>query len=262
MNPFTTIPAFLAIRKRLLDVLEYKVPINRAKERGDHEEARRLTAEVSEKFVDSTSKRLKITYDVSGRENIPAKGPVLVVANHQGSGDVLALLEAFKGFPLGLIGKAEFQKLYFIREAALVVSSVFIVRGNAREALKTLREAEDRFANGYSLILFPEGTRSRCGKMGHFKQGSIKFVQKQGVPIIPVTIDGSYHLLEEYGTIKPAHIKVQIHPQVETAGADNKELHRILNEVEDTIRSGLATQEVYEPHVDENGEPISKSFLK
>jgi len=66
---------------------------------------------------------------------------------------------------------------------------------------------------GRSLVIFPEGTRSQSGKLQRFKDGSFKLATRSGATIVPVTIDGSYRLLEgNRGRIRPGMVRLHIHP--------------------------------------------------
>ena len=75
--------------------------------------------------------------------------------------------------------------------------------------------------------------------MGHFKEGSFKFAQKAGVPIVPVSIIDSYKIFEEHNTFSGGTIKVVIHPTVDLSGMPRKEQLAAQHEVEDTIRAGI-----------------------
>src|SRR5207253_11158546 len=70
-------------------------------------------------------------------------------------------------------------------------------RENARSALANVRRAVDKLQAGYSIVVFPEGTRSKDGMLQDFKSGGFKIALRAGVPIIPVTIIGTHRVLKK-----------------------------------------------------------------
>ena len=68
------------------------------------------------------------------------------------------------------------------------IRSVFIDRDDARSSLKTMEEGIDLLKKGFSLVIYPEGTRSRGPELGEFKKGSLRLATKSGVPVVPVTL--------------------------------------------------------------------------
>ena len=89
------------------------------------------------------------------------------------------------------------------------------------------------------MVIFPEGHRSKCHEMRDFKPGAFKFAEKAGVPILPVTLDGSYHLIEEKGTYQPTHIRITCHPLVHIENMSKHEQKEAQAAIEETIRSAL-----------------------
>ena len=101
------------------------------------------------------------------------------------------------------------------------------------QGIKVLKE-------GHSLVIFPEGTRSRSDEMGEFKHASFKLATKPGVPIVPITIDGSYKIMEQnHNKITPSHVKLTIHPAIPTKGLSKEALEALPDQVAATIASAL-----------------------
>ncbi|MFC4735050.1 lysophospholipid acyltransferase family protein [Bacillus daqingensis] len=144
---------------------------------------------------------------VHGNEQLP-DGPVLFVAGHQGNFDIPILLSTANR-KIGFISKVEVKKIPLIGSWMKLLDCVFIDRKDRRQSVAAIREGSEKLKNGSSLVIFPEGTRNRGGKPGQFKKGSLKLAQLSGVPIVPVTIDGSYRLMEANGgKMKPARVIV------------------------------------------------------
>ncbi|GGB39856.1 lysophospholipid acyltransferase family protein [Fictibacillus barbaricus] len=164
----------------------------------------------------------KIT--VSGEENIPADTAVLFVSNHQGNFDIPILLGYIKK-PKAFISKIEVKKMPFIGTWMEQLNCLFMDRKNVRQSVQAINEGAKLLKNGTSLVIFPEGTRSKGDEMSAFKPGSFKLAIKSGVPIIPVTIDGSYKIMEKQGFwIKPAEVYITVHPPIYPQHQEAKEL--------------------------------------
>ena len=163
----------------------------------------------------------------------------MVYSNHQSYADVLAMIWLFRNHcQMGYVAKDEWRRLKPLAKAILYSRSVFLTRGDAREAVKTIKEASE-LRQGFNLGDISEGTRSQCHEMGEFKPGAFKFAEKGKVPILPVTVDGGYHLLEEKGTYQPTTVKITVHPLVHIEEMDKHGQKQAANEIEETIRSAL-----------------------
>lgn len=213
--------------------------IRAAQKAGDHAKAQRLIRAGEDEFCDVVGKKLGITVEVIGKENIPSSGPFLIVANHQGYADIFAILDAFRSTQVGFIAKAELKKLGPMGKAIDSTGSLFLERGDTRSAIQTLNKATELLKQGYVLTIFPEGTRSHSNRMGSFKPGSFKFAQKAKVPVLPVTLVDSYKLFEEKKTFRPAHVKLIVHPLVPFGELDRKAQTAAAQEIEETIRNTI-----------------------
>ena len=89
------------------------------------------------------------------------------------------------------------------------------------------------------MVIFPEGTRSKGPTPGAFQKGSLKLATKPGVPIIPISLDGTYNMFEDTGVIKGAKINVIIHKPISTKGISRKEEKQLAIDVEKIITDGV-----------------------
>ncbi|MEG0579368.1 MAG: lysophospholipid acyltransferase family protein, partial [Niameybacter sp.] len=154
---------------------------------------------------------------VHGLENIPHDKPVVFMSNHQGNFDI-ALFMSFIEKPKGYVAKLETNKIYILRDWMRLIHCVFMDRSTLKGAASAIIEGVKLIKEGHSLVIFPEGTRSKGGPLGEFKGGSFKLATKPKVPIVPVTIDGTYKLMEaQGGKVKPATVHMYIHPPIPTA---------------------------------------------
>ena len=124
--------------------------------------------------------------EVVGLECLPKDTAFCLIANHQSSLDIPLILGYIPGL-IGFIAKKELLWTPVINVWMQSMHCAFIDRKNARQSLKSLEESLKRIHQGNSIVIFPEGTRSKSGSMIPFKTGNIRMVIRAGVPILPVS---------------------------------------------------------------------------
>lgn len=152
--------------------------------------------------------------EVSGMENLPVGGGVLFVSNHQGAFDIPLLLGYIPGLK-GFVSKKENFRLPVVSIWMKLLHCIILDRNDLRQSARAIARGIRDLQAGRSLVIFPEGTRSKSGNLQRFKEGSFKLATRSGAPIVPLTIDGSYRLLEgNRGRIAPGLVRLTIHPSV------------------------------------------------
>ncbi|MFD3157004.1 lysophospholipid acyltransferase family protein [Haloimpatiens sp. FM7330] len=161
---------------------------------------------------DHILKKSKTKTIVKGLENIPDE-PCVFISNHQAIFDGFLLYSNLNRLT-GFIAKKEIIKIPLVSTWLRAVHSVFIDRKNVREGLKSINEGVENLKKGYSMIIFPEGTRSLKSEMGEFKKGSMKLAIKANVPIVPITVDGTYKVLEVGNKVRGNTVKMTVHKPI------------------------------------------------
>ena len=210
--------------------------INRLNKAGKNKEK----LELIDRFILKCTKKLvKISgadVTVTGTENVPSDEPVLYVGNHQGNMDI-PLLYSTAPQTMAFVAKKEMEKIpllgYWMKERGCV----FIDRDNARSSLKAINEAIQNLKLGYSMAVFPEGTRSKSSQVGDFKAGSLRIAIKSGVKVIPVSIKDSYKLIGKKGRNTPA--KVSVHYSEPIDSKNFKDTNELAAEVLAQIKKHL-----------------------
>lgn len=240
MKILSNIPgAFKAINS-LKYLREFKKGIDRSRAAGDFEKEREYILKATSTWGKQMLKAFGATIDVKGRENLPTEGPVVYVSNHQGYADIIALCAALDTIQFGYVAKKELAKVPLYGDWILEVRSVLIERDHPRESIKAISKGINYINDGFSMMIFPEGTRSKGPEMGEFKKGAMKLATKPKVPIIPVSINDSWKCFEEEGRMKGADIGIIVHPAIETKDLSNEEEKHLSDRVEEIIRSGVA----------------------
>lgn len=240
MNILKTGPKFIQGFFQTKKLIAHKPEVLELREKGDLEGEKEAIRKAQKEWVEGISKILHFTFEVTGWENIPDAAPFMVYSNHQSYSDIAATLWIMKDrYPMSYVAKEEWRKYATLRDVIELSRSLYLVRNNPKEAVRALSEAKALLDQGFPLLIFPEGTRSKRHEMGEFKAGAFKFAEKAKVPILPVTVDGGYHFFEELKTYQPAHIKVTIHPLVHIEEMDKHQQKAAQAEIEKTIRGAL-----------------------
>ena len=216
-----------------LNSIEYK----RVKSKGTQEDVDKFMFKIGKRWARRTLKITGTTMEVHGEENL-VDGPCLFVANHQSYMDVPIIVSIAKSH-LGFVAKKELAEVPLFGVWIRRTRSLFLDRENTREAIKVIIEGVKYLKEGHSLCIFPEGTRSKSNNVGTFKKGSLKLALKSGVPIVPVTIDGAYRVLEENNRLRKAHVIVTVDKPIYTDGMTKEEQNDLIDEIRAMIVKNL-----------------------
>lgn len=217
--------------------------INKLEKEGKEQEVREqiapLVIDWAKYCIDVTGAQVEVV----GLENIPTDRSVVYIGNHQGIFDIPLLL-GYIPYQKAFIAKIEILKIPMISDWMKLMKCVFLARKNPRQSVQAMHEGMENVKNGYSMVIFPEGTRSKGGPVKEFKPGSFKLAFQSEADIVPVTIDGTWKIYEENNKIKPASIKLTIHPAVKTEGLSKDELREIPAQVQKTVESALQQESI------------------
>src|SRR5262249_17171063 len=151
-----------------------------------------------------------VRVEVQGHARIRPPGPYLFLANHQSQFDILAAVLAIPG-QFRILAKKELFHIPIFGWVLRLSGFVGIDRSDRERAIRSLDQAAERLRGGTSLLIYAEGTRSADGNLLPFKKGGFVMAIQAGVPILPLTIHGSRHILPK-GTlrIRPGTIRVTV----------------------------------------------------
>ncbi|MGV3027002.1 lysophospholipid acyltransferase family protein [Clostridium thermobutyricum] len=176
---------------------------------------------------------------VTGEKYLKEGETYLFVSNHQSNFDIPLLLSAIR-CPKGFIAKKELGNIPILTFWMKKIHCVFMDRDNIRKSAEAIVKGIQILKAGHSMVIFPEGTRSKGGPVKEFKAGSFKLALKSKVKIIPVTIDGSYKLLDANGgKIKAADVAVTLHEPIDVTTLSKEEIADLHNTVRDIVVSDL-----------------------
>lgn len=217
--------------------LPYAAKLNRLKKQGKLEEAQAVVDEQVALWAQRLLRHLKIDVTVEGKENLPPGDMVVVYAsNHQSFLDIPVLLANLTP-PPPLLARSEIGKVPLLGLWMRQLGCVFVQREDARSGMQALREAQAVVEGGRSLVIFPEGTRSKSDKLGEFQAGAVRIAAKAKVPVVPVAVDGTFRGLEDGGfRLRPAKVRLCILPMVETKSLSREEQKQLPNTLREMVR--------------------------
>jgi 1-acyl-sn-glycerol-3-phosphate acyltransferase len=182
-----------------------------------------------------------VTVRVEGRELARRGQSYVILCNHQGDYDILALY-GFLGRQFRWVIKQELRKVPFLGWGCAAIGHIFVDRSNSRAAIASLEAAKPRLAGGVSVVFFPEGTRSPDGRLLPFKRGGFLMARQLGLPILPVTISGSLAVMPKGWLLpRPGTIRVRLHPEIDAD--DDERPEALVERVRAAIESGLDERE-------------------
>lgn len=180
--------------------------------------------------------------NVIGLENLPKDKTILFVANHQSNFDIPLLMSTID-VPKGFIAKKELEKWPIISIWMKYINCIFMDRSNLRQSAESIVEGIKLLKNGYSMVVFPEGTRSNGKPVEEFKAGSFKLATKSKCLIVPLTINGTYKLLEANNNkVKSADVELIIHAAIDVAKLNKEDLDTLPETVYSIVSSSYKKQ--------------------
>lgn len=173
-----------------------------------------------------------------GTELLDKKQSYIFIANHQGYFDIL-LCYGFLGHGFKWMMKEYLKKMPIIGWACKNTHQIFV--GESRLSIqKAVEQSENTLRGGMSMIIFPEGTRTYDGKLQEFKRGAFMLANDIQLPIVPITIKGSFNAFNRKAWAVTWHpFELIVHTPITTEDRQNKATKQVMTEVFDTINADL-----------------------
>ena len=175
---------------------------------------------------------------VEGVDRIPKTGRLCFISNHQSALDILCIL-GYSGKTPGVIAKWELVWAPILNLWMLVIHCVFIERRNPKKAIRAIEKGVEQVRKGHPMVIFPEGTRSRDGRVHEFKPGSLKLATRSAAIVVPVTIQGTWDVYEKRGRFRPGKVWIVFHPPLDTEPLSQEERRKLPEEVQKIVESGF-----------------------
>ncbi len=168
----------------------------------------------------------RLDYRVTGLEQLPTR-PCILMCKHQSAWETVAVPSVFSG-PQVWVLKKELMKVPFFGWALRTCQPIAIDRKAGRRAMRQLlQEGQQHIKDGYSILVFPEGTRVAVGTRAAFNIGGALLAEKSGAPVVPIAHNAGV-FWRRRGILKlPGRIDMVIGPPIETSGRSAKEINAL-----------------------------------
>lgn len=178
---------------------------------------------------------------VEGRERLDPRQSYVFLANHQGYFDIF-LVYAWLGHNFKWMMKEYLRKIPLVGLACAKSGQIYV--GDSLASIgRTVRQAQETLRGGMSMVIFPEGTRTPDGRMGVFRKGAFTLAGEIGLPIVPLTINGSFHVFSRKArSVSRGRLSLTIHEPITAEQRQGIPTRRLMKQVFDIIDAGLEPQ--------------------
>ena len=182
---------------------------------------------------------LFVRVKIYGFQNLKPTQSYVFACNHQSIFDILVVY-GWLPFIFKWIMKIELRRIPLIGKACDAAGHIFIDRSKPIAAKQSLENAESQLKNGVSVVIFPEGTRTKTGEIGLFKKGAFRLAADLKLPIVPVTIRGSFERIHRRSfNVHPGKIELTIHKSINVNEYLPDNIHELVLITKNTIQSKL-----------------------
>ncbi|HOG35969.1 MAG TPA: lysophospholipid acyltransferase family protein [Paludibacteraceae bacterium] len=181
---------------------------------------------------------------VKGTENYDPNKSYIFIANHQSIFDIF-LVYGWLNSRFKWIMKKELRKIPLVGKACEMAGHIFIDRSNAVQAKKSIEKAEASLRHGASVVLFPEGRRTRTGELQPFKRGAFFLALNLNLEVVPITIIGAYESWpSDTIFINPGRLEMIIHKPLSTKDLTHDNLNDFIEKSRTIIEAPLLQKKV------------------
>ena len=177
----------------------------------------------------------RVKVSVKNLSNIDPDRSYIYMSNHQSNFDIPVLL-AYLPVQFRWLAKAELFNIPIFGYAMKRAGYISIDRSNRRSAIESLKKAAETIRSGVSVIIFPEGTRSRDGNIRQFKKGGFILAVDAGVPVVPVIIHGTWPIMQKESLrIRPGNVVLEIGEPIQASNYSRKNKDDLMERVQQAI---------------------------
>ena len=184
---------------------------------------------------------LFVKVEVRNRHLINKDTSYVFVANHQGAFDIFSIY-GYLSHPFKWMMRKGLANLPLVGTACQRAGLIMVDTHSTEGLKKTMADAERKLSRGMSLVVFPEGRRTSTGKMAPFKPGAYKLAVEFNLPVVPITIDGSYQVMPRTTfNVTPGKIVLTLHEPI-LPSPTGHDITRLMAESRQAIASSLASE--------------------
>jgi 1-acyl-sn-glycerol-3-phosphate acyltransferase len=185
------------------------------------------------------SKLMGVSFTLTGGDKILPGASYIVTPNHQGFADILALFVSLP-VPFRWVIKREILKIPFFGRGIRATGAICLDRSDRERAVQSLQEGTNKLGGGWSVVIYPEGTRTPDGLLHSFKKGAFMMAVQTGIPILPVTCNGAFKIMPKKKLLfRPGHVTLTVGDPISTEGLTEADVPKLMEETWQAINKHL-----------------------
>ena len=187
---------------------------------------------------------LLLPVKVEGRENLQKGQSYVFVSNHQGAFDIF-LIYGFLGRNFKWMMKRQIRQIPFVGKACEAAHHIFVDKRGPSRIRESYEQARQTLREGMSLVVFPEGSRSFTGHMGKFRRGAFMLADELQLPVVPLTINGSFNVKPRMRDIYWVFwhpLRLTIHAPIMPVGQGAENVSHVEQQSYEVIMSALVPE--------------------
>jgi 1-acyl-sn-glycerol-3-phosphate acyltransferase len=181
------------------------------------------------------AKGMGLTFSFHGTENITPGTSYIVTPNHQSNADILGLLSQLP-VTFRWVIKKELLRVPLFGHALSRTGAIALDRSDRTQSVSKLQQGESKLKDGWSILIYPEGTRTPDGNIQSFKKGGFMMAVHTGIPILPVTCNGAFKILPKKTVwLQPGHITFTIGIPIPTTGLTEADVPELMEKTRNAL---------------------------
>jgi len=187
---------------------------------------------------------VNVRVEVNGIERLDPNQTYIFTPNHQSLIEV-PLFVTYLGCNPAYLGKKEVFKYPIFGYGIRMVGVVPVDRSNSPAAVESAKVATENLKRGKSYVVYPEGTRSKDGRLLPFKKGAFMMAIDAGVPVVPISVSGATRIMPK-GQVKifPSTVRLTIHEPIDTNGYTKENIAELMKKAQEKVLSMLSPDEL------------------
>jgi 1-acyl-sn-glycerol-3-phosphate acyltransferase len=178
-----------------------------------------------------------VTVETRGLPRVDRDSPYVFMSNHVSHVDSPALAVSIP-HPMYWVFKKELSKIPVFGWVLLSLGQIMVDRTNFSQARTSMKAAVEGLSGNHSVLIYPEGTRSKDGNLQPLKKGGFFLAIQAGLPIVPVRVSGSRDIVASGSlAVRPGHVVVELFDPIPTAGKTEADIPELMGRVRDALLS-------------------------
>jgi 1-acyl-sn-glycerol-3-phosphate acyltransferase len=213
-------------------------------------------------FIRAGLAMVGVRVEVNGLERLDPNQTYIFTPNHQSLIEV-PLFVAYLGRNPAYLGKKEIFKYPVFGYGIRLIGMVPVDRSNSPAAVESAKLATENLRQGKSFVVYPEGTRSRDGRMLPFKKGAFMMAIDAGVPVVPVTVSGASKIMPKAQVkVFPSTVRITVHEPISSSGYSKENVVELMAKTREKVFSALDETEVESSGLPADLEPRHPQAVK